>query len=166
MLCSTRARVAKFTTSARELRKPISTSFTRCLSRSESRHSLIKFVTSIVSDTTAATQPTRQKSRANSAGVPKRPSKAESQRPCVYQTNSEWVARTRSGEDLEYYERTYRGPTNTGLSRKEASTHRSDAARAHSYPRQASESTVIETDNAGDPDVSALESGDLMLAEP
>ena len=26
-----------------------------------------------------------------------------------YQTNSEWVARTRSGEYLEYYERTYRG---------------------------------------------------------
>ena len=54
---------------------------------------------------------------------------------------------------------------NTGLSRESSDHCRTDAATAHSDLPEATESTVIETD-AGDPGVSALESGDLMLAEP
>src|SRR6185503_20391641 len=55
---------------------------------------------------------------------------------------------------------------NTGLSRESSDHCRTDAATAHSDLPEATESTVIETEDAGDPGVSALESGDLMLAEP
>jgi dTDP-glucose 4,6-dehydratase len=72
-------------------------------------HSLIKFVTDRLGhDRRYATDPTKIESELGwrphetfESGIEKTVR--------WYQTNAEWIARTRSGEYLEYYERTYRG---------------------------------------------------------